>query len=184
MIKVHDNLFDYLYVVELANRMLLNMSWKANNLANRYTYPYELTGTHRLLGNTLFLKKSDTNIDFNPDINFTKEIMKHFDFIRFKTNNKDLDLREIMCNLQFVGMDGTLHTDGGNDDISFILMLCNDRVPPDSGGEFCHDATKQKIPFVNGRLIEITASDLHCGLAFNKPSLTRLSIKWTGKKIQ
>ena len=89
-----------------------------------------------------------------------------------------MKLVEICSNLQFKGMDGTLHKDGTKDQYAFILMLCNEEVE-NIGGEFIH--IKRKIPFKHGRLIQITADDSHKALSFKKPHIARLSVKWVGK---
>ena len=90
-------------------------------------------------------------------------------------------LMEIFVNLQFKGMDGTLHKDGFvKSKTAFILMLANEHVSGDIGGEFFHQPTNTKIPYGYGKLIELDAEDLHMGLAFNKPNVARISIKYVG----
>ena len=78
-------------------------------------------------------------------------------------------------------MDGTPHIDGGPDDYAYILLMCNEKLPKNIGGEFIHLPSKTKVPFESGRLIEIAANDLHRADAFDKPYFARMSIKWVGQ---
>ena len=51
------------------------------------------------------------------------------------------------------------------------------------GGGFYHQPTDTTIDYKYGRLIEFTASDPHKGLSFNKPDITRFSVKYLGENI-
>jgi len=174
MIKIHDDLFDFRYIFELAYSLQFGTPWFADNIANRNRWPYNETGTHRFLGHLLFNKK-------NGDRTASEEILQNYlkiaEFIKekFKLN---LEITEINLNLQFQGMDGTFHIDGNDQEKVFILMLAYEDVGENDGGEFVHKPTNQKIPFKKGRLIEMTASDEHKGLAFNKSNIVRFSAKF------
>ena len=91
-------------------------------------------------------------------------------------------LNQISANLQFCNMDGSYHIDGEGDDCVFILMLANEHVDEDIGGDFFHKTTETNVPFKYGRLIEQNGLDVHKASAFNKPNIARMSIKWVGKK--
>ena len=77
-------------------------------------------------------------------------------------------------------MDGTYHTDGDENQTVFILMLAYHDIKEDMGGEFFHEFTGEKVPFKQGRIIEMTASDSHRADAFNVCYIPRFSIKFTG----
>ena len=96
---------------------------------------------------------------------------------------QERELIEIHCNLQFKGMNGTIHQDGGDNETAYIMMLTDDEVEKDSGGEFYHEPTGEYVDFKQGRLIEMTASDPHKGLAFNVDNACRYSIKWVGRNL-
>ena len=89
-------------------------------------------------------------------------------------------LQDIHGNLQFKGMDGTFHRDGGGNQTVFIMMLAYHDIEENMGGEFYHEPSGEKIPFKQGRIMEMTASDLHRADAFNVPHIPRFSIKFTG----
>tara|TARA_Y100000004_G_scaffold192825_1_gene254078 strand:- start:412 stop:942 length:531 start_codon:yes stop_codon:yes gene_type:complete len=174
MIKIYDGKFDKRFTSELASKLIEN-PWSATNVANRYSWPYRETGSHRLLGQ-IYFNNGIVNSKIN-DEKLTQTLIEAFKHIQ-NISKKEMQLVEICSNLQFKGMDGTLHKDGTEDQYAFILMLCNEEVE-NIGGEFIH--IKRKIPFKHGRLIQITASDVHKALSFTKPHIARLSVKWVGK---
>ena len=63
----------------------------------------------------------------------------------------------------------------------FILMLCNKTLDPDIGGNFINQDTNEDISFKHGRVITFKANNKHKGLAFNKPYIPRISIKFVGE---
>ena len=95
--------------------------------------------------------------------------------------NINLKLKDISANLQFFGQDGTFHTDGNAKETVFILMLCNKTLAPDIGGNFINQDTNADISFKHGRVITFKANNKHKGLAFNKPYIPRISIKFVGE---
>jgi len=182
MIKIYENIFDKLWLSELYDVLLNQEPWYANNTANIKTWPYGKEGTHRLLGINFLSKINDDVIYYGSNNKkLTNNLIDAFNYIK---NNLNLHLRlkEISANLQFMGMNGTLHTDGKENDQAFILMICDEKLPKNIGGEFYHKPTNKKIKFDNGKLIHITASDEHFGNSFNKP-IPRISIKWVGQNF-
>ena len=181
MIKAHDGLFDVRYLNELSYQLSIS-PWYTGNIANRMTYPYGEKGTHRLLGQTIFKKRGLNNILTKGEPHLINNLQNCFiNFIeKFK---QERELVEIHLNLQFMGMDGTIHHDGNENQTAYILMLTDDVIENECGGNFYHQPTKQYIPFKQGRLIEMTASDPHKGLAFIEPNMCRYSIKWVGNNI-
>jgi hypothetical protein len=181
MIKYYDNIFDANWIAETAS-VLVKQPWFADNIANRHTWPYKDTGSHRILGSTYFWRHSDIDIVYNENRNLSFDFINAFEHIQ-SVCQKKIYLHEIMANLQFKGMDGTAHRDGDKGHYAFILLLCNEALPNKIGGEFIHLPSKKKIPFVNGRLIEINAEDPHHAMSFNKPNYARMSLKWMGRQI-
>ena len=102
-----------------------------------------------------------------------------YDTIQKNSKNKCM-LQGIDGNLQFKGMDGTLHKDGQVNQTVFIMMLAYHDIEENIGGEFYHEPSGEKIPFKQGRVIEMTASDSHRADAFNVQYIPRFSIKFTG----
>tara|TARA_R100000664_G_scaffold33441_1_gene50560 strand:+ start:103 stop:648 length:546 start_codon:yes stop_codon:yes gene_type:complete len=178
MLQIYDDVFDKQWLDEIS-LTLSKEPWYSDNIANRKTWPYGNKGTHLLLGNSYFQRINDDKIDYNTNKNLSNSLIDAFTQIK-KIANKELKLIEISSNLQFNGMDGTLHTDGTKDHMVYILMLCNEIFFENMGGEFYHQTSDTKVPFVYGRLIEQSGTDLHQGLSFNKSHVARFSIKWVG----
>lgn len=179
MINIHDNVFDKRWLDEISDR-LINAPWYANNIANANTWPYKEKGTHRLLGDRFFYRFNDNHIEYNKsDMELGNALINSFDHIQQKTNKK-MRLEEIGTNLQFKGMDGTIHVDGNINQQTFILMLSNEHYPENIGGSFYHEPSDTNVDYKYGRLVEITASDPHKGMAFTKPDIARMSVKYLG----
>ena len=181
MIHVHDGFFDKRYLDEISDR-LVKTPWYATNVANANTWPYGELGTHRLLGSSIFFRYENGRIKYNNDEFLVNNLIKTFEHICFRLNKKMI-FDEISCNLQFKNMDGTSHTDGKENQTAFILMLSNEYINEDMGGEFVHIPSNSTIKFKQGRLIEFNASDPHKGLAFNISHACRFSIKFVGTNI-
>mgnify|MGYP001308811017 FL=1 len=178
-VNYKDGIFDELWVKELAHRVHA-LPWYASNVANRVGWPYYKTGSHTIFGNLFFKKHSLNDIYYDKiDHQLNLDLINTFNHI-CKDQKLNLDLVTIDGNLQFMGMDGTAHTDGPPNHTVFILMLCAFDVPKNIGGEFVHCPSKKVIPFKSGRLITMNAADLHYAKAFNKPNIARFSIKWVG----
>lgn len=182
MIKIYDDFFDKFWLDEVTNLLMLS-PWYADNVANaNLSYPYQRQGTHRFFGNKFFVRKSENEIEYNDNKNFSDSLIQAFDHIQFRVQRK-MQLIEIVSNLQFMGMDGSIHVDGDKNQSAFILMLSNEHISKNIGGEFYYQPTDTKIEYKYGRVIEITASDPHCGLSFNIPHVARISVKWMGTNL-
>ena len=96
-------------------------------------------------------------------------------------SNLKLKLIEISSNLQFKDMNGSTHTDGNSKQVAFILMLCEQDLPKNIGGEFIYKPDNKKVSFKHGRIIQFPADSLHAGMSFNKPNYPRISIKYVGE---
>ena len=104
-----------------------------------------------------------------------------------KTVQRKMVLQQIATNLQFMGIDGTNHIDTLNPDTeeySYVLMLSDDHVSGEEGGEFINETVGQTVPYRYGRTIEFKTSDKHRGLAFKTPHKARYSVKFVGKVIE
>ena len=177
---IHENVFDKKWTNELASS-LIKCKWKADNVAGRKTWPYYETGNHRLFGTSFFFRKNEDYIEYNEDLNLSITLINAFNHIR-KISNKNMRLEMIDANLQFKEMNGTIHIDGRENQIAYILMLCNEEID-DIGGEFFYKPKNKKIKFKHGKLIEIPAHHEHYGLSFKKPNIARISVKWLGTLI-
>ena len=81
---------------------------------------------------------------------------------------------------EWVGV--VLHKDGIEENLSvFILMISNELITENIGGEFYHQPTNTSVPYEYGKVIEQSGTDLHRGFAFKKPYTARMSIKYVGK---
>jgi hypothetical protein len=181
MLNIHQDVFDKKWLDDISH-ILMREPWFASNVANNKTWPYGLKGTHLLLGNTHFSRLGNNKIHYSENISLVDNLIASFEAIENKVKRK-MKLMEISANLQFKGMDGTLHKDGSANQSVFILMLANENIFGNMGGEFFHQPTNKKIEFSHGKLIEQNGEDLHMGLAFNKPYIARMSIKYVGEII-
>ena len=177
-----DDIFDKRFIDELY-QLLINGTWKATNSANNYTWPYGEKGTHVLLGETIFIPLNKYQQRSSKTLEEQKIFLDTFDHL-CKVFNDKLRLDEISTNLQFCGMDGSVHVDGLKNQIVYILMLSNNDLPNDIGGEFINTSTNSKFNFKHGRVIKLNAADKHQGLAFNKPNIPRISVKFMGSTLE
>jgi len=178
--RVYDDFFDKKWLDELTHR-LIDAPWYANNVANSESWPYKVTGTHRILGDCFFNRISDNHIEYNKDLQLSNILINSFDHIQVRVG-RQLRLMEIFSNLQFAGMNSTIHKDGTDNQTAFILMLCNEEVHDMEGG-FYHEPTNSTIDYKYGRVIEFKASDPHQGLTFTKPGVARMTIKYLGTNV-
>ena len=179
MLKIHQNIFDKKWLDDLAYE-LIKEPWYAQNIANRKTWPYGDKGTHLILGNTYFYKENENFIEYNKNLNLSYNLINSFSAIE-NTVKRKMNLKSINANLQFKDMDGTLHVDGNENQSIFILMLSNENIVENIGGEFYHQPTDTFVNFEQGKLIEQNGRDLHKGLAFKKPYVARMSVKFVGE---
>ena len=177
-----DNFFDKVWVDEFAAK-LMQSKWTADNTANRNSWPYNRTGSHKFLGQVFFSRQSEDWIEYNKDTDVSKTLLEQFYYIRKRLNAEHLRLRECTGNLQFYKQDGQNHTDGEEKEVAMIMMLADEVIDGDVGGEFINATHNITVPFKQGRLIVFRANDLHRGLAFSKPNMARMSIKWVGTPV-
>ena len=174
--KILDDIFDRRFLDDLTHR-LSHSAWYPNNIANRKTWPYGEVGSHRIFGEQFFERQSRDIIHYGSDVKLSHLLLDCFYAIERRVK-KDLVIQEIAGNLQFPGMDGSNHRDtlGGRDDLfSYIMMLSSD---PGEGGEFINVTTNQTVPFLHGRVIEITSEDIHRGMSFTTKDKIRFSVKF------
>jgi len=181
MLKIHDDVFDKEWIDYLSNQ-LITQPWYCDNVANKISWPNGTKGSHLLLGNLYYKVKKTEIIQNTRYKNFTEDLIKSFSGIAERVKST-MKLLEISSNLQFKGMDGTLHKDGTKNQRVFILMLCNEYLTKDIGGKFYHKPTNTYVKFHHGRLVEQNGLDLHKGLSFNKPHVARMSIKFVGENV-
>ena len=185
MIQIYDDIFDKIFLNEISVWLMCECNWRANNVANRHSYPYFIEGSHRLLGSNIYNNptgSAETYWKYVYTIDYLKKLQQFwgmYENIQEHSKNKCM-LQNIHGNLQFKGMDGTFHNDGEQHQTVFIMMLAYHDIQEDMGGDFFHEASGEKIPFKQGRIIEMTASDSHRADAFNVYHIPRFSIKWTG----
>jgi len=192
MIQIYDDIFDKMFLLEMTTWLMTECTYGTNNVANRTSRPYGLEGSHRLMGCSIYSNYEGSTEKYweymhkehcswseqeprerlNAFGIMYKEIQNH-------SRNKCL-LQAIDINLQFKGMNGTLHLDGEKNQTAFIIMLAYHDIEKDMGGEFFHELSGKKIPFKQGRVIEMTANDPHRADAFNVYHIPRFSMKFTG----
>lgn len=177
-----DNFFDKVFIDTLAHK-LMSSKWSADNTANRNSWPYNKIGSHKFLGQTFFTRKSEDWIDYNKDLDLAKTLVDQWGYIKQRLNAQHLRLRECTGNLQFYKQDGQNHVDGDKGEVACILMLADEYIDGNIGGEFYNETQKVTVPFKQGRLIVFDASDLHRGTSFTKENMARLSIKWVGTPL-
>lgn len=176
MIKIYDDLFDKYWLDTLSHTLIQQHSWHIKNVANRLSYPYNLSGSHRLMGMRIYAEDDNFNHVNKELLNGCINCFNHINN-RFKLNQH---LDRVDVNLQFKGMNGSWHTDGTKEQNSFILMLCNDIIDnyDKIGGEFIYRPTNKTIKFRYGRLIQLTASEEHKAMSFNKDHIPRITLRF------
>ena len=185
MIQIHDNIFDKIFLLEISIWLMDQCNWRAHNVANRNTIPYNIEGSHRLLGSTIYNNpegSAEKYWEYVHKTDYIEALEKFWGMyggIQQLSKNKCM-LQGINGNLQFKDMDGTFHKDGDENQTVFIIMLAYHDIEENMGGEFYHEPSGEKIPFKQGRVIEMTASDSHRADAFNVQYIPRFSIKFTG----
>ena len=186
MIQIYDDIFDKIFLLEISIWLMAECAWKAHNVANRNTIPYNIEGSHRLLGTAFYdnLEGSENKYwEYVYKSDYREQLEKFWGIyggIQQRSKNKCM-LQGIHGNLQFKGMDGTFHIDGDENQTVFIIMLAYHDIGENMGGEFYHEPSGDKISFKQGRVMEMTASDSHRADAFNVPHIPRFSIKFTGR---
>jgi hypothetical protein len=189
MIQIYDDIFDKLFLSELSAWLMSDCNWRVDNVANRYSQPYGLEGSHRLLGTKIYNNPTGSaemywehvykEVMSDGGIKKLERFWRMYEGIQDYSKSKCM-LQAIDGNLQFKDMTGTFHKDGDENQTVFIIMLAYHDIDENMGGEFYHELSGEKIPFKQGRVIEMTASDSHRADAFNIPHIPRFSIKYTG----
>jgi hypothetical protein len=116
---------------------------------------------------------------YKRDVKQLEKFWNMYNQIQLHSKNKCM-LQSIWGNLQYKDMDGTFHYDGTEEQTVFIMMFAYHDIEENMGGEFYHEPSGEKIPFKQGRIIEMTANDKHKGIAFNVPYIPRFTVKFTG----
>ena len=185
MIQIYDDIFDKIFLLEISLWLLQRCNWRVDNVANKPTRPYGIEGSHRLLGSLIYDNTEGTEAKYweyvhkSDYIKMLEQLWSIYLDIQDHSKNKCM-LQKINSNLQFKGMDGTLHKDGQVNQTVFIMMLAYHDIEENIGGEFYHEPSGEKIPFKQGRIIEMNAFDSHRADAFNVQYIPRFSIKFTG----
>ena len=184
MIQIYDDLFDKIFLLDMSLWLMEKCDWRCNNVANRHTQPYGIEGSHRLMGSDIYENGAGDENKFweyvhKGNIEQLEKFWEMYDHIQLHSKNKCM-LQSIWGNLQYKDMDGTFHLDGAENQTAFIMMLAYQDIEENMGGEFYHEPSGQNIPFKQGRVLELTASDGHKGLAFNVPHIPRFTVKFLG----
>ena len=192
MIQIYDDIFDKIFLLDISLWLMHECNWRASNVANRRSYPYKIEGSHRLLGSTIYDNPTGTEEKYweyvyrTDYIETLQKLWGMYGSIQKYSKNKCL-LQSIDGNLQYKGMNGSFHTDGDENQTVFIIMLAYHDIEENMGGEFYHEPSgtwttspTAKIPFKQGRVMEMTASDSHRADGFNVQYIPRFSIKFTG----
>jgi virulence-associated protein VapD len=181
--KYYDDLFDKEYLDSIAKVLANRIPWFVNNVANKYSFPSGQYGSHLLMGQTLYNNTwtpgGFTNKEGSISYDMTETLMDAYYYLCEYTQNIQ-DIEEIAINLQFKGMEGSLHTDGRKDQNVFILMLSNDVMEGIDGGGFFYEPSGELVPYRYGRVVQLEGSSLHRGEAFTVPNKARISVKFMG----
>ncbi len=186
MIQIYDDIFDKIFLLNLSVWLMSECNWHADAVANRNTEPFGLEGSHRIMGSMIYKNTEGTEENYwrhvykTDYIEALQKLWGMYGSIQRYSKNKCL-LQEITGNLQFKSMNGTFHTDGNENQTVFVVMLAYHDIKENMGGEFFHESSGEKIPFKQGRVIEMTSSESHKADAFNVPHIPRFSIKFTGR---
>ena len=62
--KIYDDVFDAEYLYEIFAILQDKLQYRSDNTANRNTWPYGKTGTHKLFGSKIFSRQSVNNITY------------------------------------------------------------------------------------------------------------------------
>ena len=158
-----DDLFDKDFVSDLESILIHEVPVTANNVAN----------SHRLFGTNILARSSLNRVDYLHDK--AAKFFDAFDVIEDQFNNP-IYLKRIDVNLQFIGMNGSTHTDAVDDELTVMLMN-NSEWKPEWGGQFQLMDWKENVieqhDYVPGRLIIFPGKHPHRGLAPTVPHVPR-----------
>ena len=184
--KIYDDIFDAEYLYKLFSILEDKLEYKGSNTANRNTWPYGKTGSHKLFGSKIFFRQSVNKIICVNN----KYIDKFYNLFEFicnleKINSDLLYLERIDVNLQHSGCHGTLHFDAKQDDTTAktFMLMANPVWEKEWGGSFqiyTEDKTKmlEEHEYKSGRVVIFPANLPHRGLGanINFPYVYRYSI--------
>lgn len=143
----------------IKNWLEKDLAWRVRNYLLGQPYTYN-SNSHKLGKNIFFISNFDT--EKNKEIfNLGYKLIKHFDH--------NIEIIRAYSNLQFAGMDGSWHTDDGE---QTCLWMATKTLPKGSG-EF--RTKKENIKFEFNKLIIFDAKTIHKGMApkeMNTPRIT------------
>ena len=169
---VIDGLFDELYVQEIGAKVM-DIPVAPNNIAGRQTFPYGLTGNHRLFGTTLFRRESiNTITKLEPKAQLFFPILEQIE----RVIETPLYCREISLNVQCYGQDGTEHTDSQDPNDLTILQFTTANWKSSYGGQFELCTPHEVHEYVPGRIVILPSNVPHRGLGPTEPNQIRTSI--------
>lgn len=163
--KIIDGVFDDIYIHQI-DSMIRDIPVCSNNVANRSTFPFGQEGTHRLLGQVLFDRKSLNRISvLHESVAIFFDI---FEMLEKKLNTK-FYLSQISLNVQHTGCDGTTHRDSDNPNDYTIMIMTNSKWESHWGGQFQLTSADGKDvieehEYKPGRIIVIPSAHPHRGL--------------------
>ena len=183
--KIYDNVFDAQYLNELYLILDSELKYNPSNTANRKSYPYGHTGSHKLFGHNLLVRRGINNISY-----FDNQYGKNFiSLFYFLCNLKKIDpnktyLDRISVNLQHSGCNGTLHRDGKLEDKAYTFMIfANPIWKKKWGGQFSiwsddESEMLEEVEYKAGRVVIFPAHLPHKGLGAKSkyPYVYRYSI--------
>lgn len=167
--KVFDDWLDKRFVYELSDKITTGLTdIKFNNITNRRTWPYELEGSHRMMGCTIFDREN-----LNRITTLNKEAPAFFDIFERIENilNIRYFLGTIEINIQHSGCNGTSHIDGTQNEQT-IMLMSNSEWDNEWGGQFQmlnnDGSVTEEHDYVPGRLIIFPSHIPHRGLGPSK----------------
>ncbi len=160
---VIDDLFDLSFIISLEDILLTKIPVTASNVAN----------LHRLFGTNIFARSGVNRVDHLHDK--SEKFFDAFDIIEDQFTTP-IYLKHIDINLQFIGMNGSTHTDAIDDELTVMLMN-NSKWQPEWGGQFqlmdWQENVIEEHDYVPGRVIIFPGKHPHRGLAPLVPHIAR-----------
>ena len=170
-VKIWDNLIDDRFLLDLDEESN-TYNWNLNNIANRYSFPYEKKGSHLLWGTKFSIDNCPEKIHSLCKY-LLSNIIKH----PYKVNLVEL-------NAQSLGQEGTVHIDSDyNSGERTLMVFFNYKWEKNWGGEFQllekydHNSKIIKnIEYIPGRVVIFDGNIPHRGLAPKIPNIIRKSL--------
>ena len=158
-----DDLFDKDFVSDLESILIHEVPVTANNVAN----------SHRLFGTNILARSSINRVEYLHSK--AAKFFDAFDIIEDQFSSP-IYLKRIDVNLQFIGMNGSTHTDAIDDELTVMLMN-NSEWKPEWGGQFqlmdWRENVIEEHDYVPGRVIIFPGKYPHRGLAPLSPHIAR-----------